>query len=87
MELAHPAQTEFVICDYAIENRLHYVRDVSYGEDHLHARKTAHALAWARNLAISILRHHRFKYIPGGWRFASAHPQAVLRWLTQLGQN
>src|ERR1051326_7900079 len=23
MELAHPAQTEFVICDYAIENSLH----------------------------------------------------------------
>lgn len=72
---------------WLIENRLHFVRDVSYGEDRLHARKTAQALAWARNLAMSLLRHRRFKYIPDGWRFASAHPQAVLGWLTGLEQN
>ena len=32
MELAHPAHTEFVICDYAIENRLHWRRDVTLRE-------------------------------------------------------
>lgn len=72
---------------WLIENRVHYVRDVSYGEDRLHARKTAQVLAWARNLAMGILRRHHFKYIPDGWRFASAHPQAVLGWLTHLGEN
>ena len=29
----HPAHAEFVICDYTIENRLHYRRDVTLGED------------------------------------------------------
>ena len=72
---------------WLIENRLHYVRDVSYGEDRLHARHIAQALAWARNLAISLIRQHGFKYLPDGWRFASAHPQVVLRWLTHLEQN
>ncbi len=33
---------------------------------------------------MNILRRHHFKYIPDGWRFASAHPQVVLRWLTHL---
>jgi hypothetical protein len=72
---------------WLIENRVHYVRDVSYGEDRLHARKTAQVLAWACNLAMGILRRHHFKYIPDGWRFASAHPQAVLAWLANLGEN
>jgi hypothetical protein len=60
---------------------------VARGEDRLHARKTAQVLAWARNLAMSLLRHYRFKYIPDDWRFACAHPQAVLGWLTSLTQN
>lgn len=72
---------------WLIENRLHSVRNVSYGEDRLHARQTAQVLAWAQSLAMSILRHHHFKYIPDGWRFASAHPQAVSGWLTNLEQN
>lgn len=67
---------------WLIENQLHYVRDVSYGEDRLHARKTAQVLAWARNLALNLIRHQGFKYIPDGWRFASAHPQTALGWLT-----
>ena len=33
LELFHPAHAEFVICDYTIENRLHYRRDVTLGED------------------------------------------------------
>lgn len=72
---------------WLIENQVHYVRDVSYGEDRLHARRIGHTLAWARNLAMSLIRQHRFKYIPDGWRFASAHPQTVLGWLTGLEQN
>ena len=33
LERFHPAHAEFVICDYTIENRLHYRRDVTLGED------------------------------------------------------
>lgn len=69
---------------WLMENRLHYVRDVSYGEDRLYARKTAHVLVWACNLAVSILRHVHCRYIPDGWRFASAHLQTVLGWLINL---
>jgi predicted transposase YbfD/YdcC len=72
---------------WLIENRVHYVRDVSYGEDRLHARRIGQVLAWARNMAMSLIRQQRFKDIPDGWRFASAHPQTVLGWLTQRKEN
>jgi len=29
----HSAEAKFVICDYTIENRLHWRRDVTLGED------------------------------------------------------
>lgn len=67
---------------WVIENRIHWVRDVSYGEDRLHGRRIGQALAWARNIAISLLRKEGFSYIPDGWRYGSAHPRAVLSWIT-----
>jgi hypothetical protein len=33
------AQAKFVVCDYTIENRLHYRRDVTLGEDQSQLRK------------------------------------------------
>jgi hypothetical protein len=36
---------------------------------------------------MSLIRQHHFKFIPDGWRFASAYPQAVLGWLARLAQN
>jgi predicted transposase YbfD/YdcC len=43
---------------WTIENKLHYVRDVAYGEDHSQTRtgNTPRAMATLRNLAISALR-------------------------------
>ncbi|MFF3668515.1 ISAs1 family transposase [Microtetraspora malaysiensis] len=43
---------------WTIENKLHYVRDVTYGEDHSQTRtgSTPRAMATLRNLAISALR-------------------------------
>ncbi|MEU7890844.1 ISAs1 family transposase [Microbispora bryophytorum] len=43
---------------WTIENKLHYVRDVAYGEDHSQTRtgNTPRAMANLRNLAISALR-------------------------------
>jgi hypothetical protein len=61
--------------------------DVSYGEDPMHGRRIGQALAWARNTAISLLRKERFRYIPDGWRYGSAHPQALLTWITTAAAN
>ncbi|MFJ2028583.1 transposase [Streptosporangium sp. NPDC087985] len=43
---------------WTIENRLHWVRDVTYGEDHSQTRtgNAPRAMATLRNLAISALR-------------------------------
>ena len=41
---------------WAIENRLHYVRDVSMNEDRCRVRAGARPLAALRNLTLSIIR-------------------------------
>ncbi len=66
---------------WVIENRVHYVRDGTYGEDRLHGRQRAQMLAWVRNTAISVLRWRGFRYVPDGRRWASAHTDATIRWL------
>lgn len=50
--------TEWVRGHWAIENRLHWVRDVSYDEDRSQVRTGAgpRAMASLRNLAVSLLR-------------------------------
>jgi predicted transposase YbfD/YdcC len=69
---------------WTIENRVHYVRDVSFGEDggHAAAGNTAHALASVRNALLFLFRR-------AGWRFAPdalAHYGAcVRRALTLVG--
>jgi predicted transposase YbfD/YdcC len=66
---------------WSIENRLHYVRDVSMGEDACRVR-SGHApqnLAALRNLAIGLIRQRtRHKYIPDALRRFIADPFAVL---------
>jgi len=51
---------------WTIENRLHYVRDVSFGEDAGHAAQgaTAHALAALRNGLLMLFRHARWPSVP-----------------------
>ena len=41
---------------WAIENRLHYVRDVTFGEDRCRVRSGARALAAIRNLVLHLIR-------------------------------
>jgi hypothetical protein len=41
---------------WAIENRLHYVRDVSFNEDRCRVRAGARALAAIRNLVLYLIR-------------------------------
>ncbi len=80
LERFHSAHAEFVICDYTIENGLHYVKDVTMGED----RSTVHydngpkVMAALRNTAVSLLRHAGFSTIAARMRYNSTHPQAAL---------
>lgn len=54
---AAPEQLLRLIRDHwAIENRLHYVRDVTFLEDRCRIRAGARPIAALRNLAISLIR-------------------------------
>lgn len=53
---------------WAIENSLHYVRDVTFQEDgcRTRSRNLAHLLAAVRNLVITILRRAGYRCAPEG---------------------
>lgn len=53
---------------WTVENGIFRVRDVSYDEDRLHGRQIGRGLSSLRNVAISIIRHERYPFIPDGWR-------------------
>jgi predicted transposase YbfD/YdcC len=69
---------------WSIENRSHYVRDVSYDEDRSRVRTGAgpRMMAILRNLAIALLRHLGFLWIPEGIRHFSRRTSELL---TALG--
>ncbi len=60
----------------AIENRLHYVRDVTFHEDlaTLRVGRTHHCLATFRNLILSLLRLAQWQNIAQALRFYAAQP-------------
>ena len=66
---------------WAIENRLHWVRDVTFDEDRCRIRTGhgAHVLACLRNLAISLLRLAGARSIPTAQRDLAAYPSLGLR--------
>jgi len=66
---------------WEMENRVFWVRDVSYSEDRGHARATGPVLSLIRNAAISLLRRLGFRYIPDGWRAMAARPDRGLIFL------
>ena len=63
----------FVRRHWAIENELHNVRDMAFGEDRCRVRnhRKAQILAAIRNLAISLLRHSGFTNITEGREWCS----------------
>jgi predicted transposase YbfD/YdcC len=65
---------------WGIENRLHYVRDVTYGEDRatVRAGRGAQALAALRNVAIGLQRLAGETNIAAGCRRYAAHPALAL---------
>ena len=68
---------------WTIENRVHYPRDVSWQEDRFHGRAIGPMLAWARNLALTLIRQHAFPYVPDAWSYLSAHTEDAVLWLTE----
>ncbi len=68
---------------WSIENRLHWVRDVTFDEDRSRVRKGAGAQAMAalRNLAIGLLRLAGAKNIAAGLRYCQLRVQKTLRLL------
>ncbi len=65
---------------WSIENRVHYVRDVTMGEDagQAYTRSTPQALAVLRNCIISLLRRNGWKSIADALRHYAAHPDKAL---------
>lgn len=65
---------------WTIENSLHYVKDVTMGEDKstVHSDNGPKIMAALRNTAVSLLRHAGFSTIAARLRYNSTHPQAAL---------
>ena len=65
---------------WSIENRLHYVRDVTLGEDRCqaHCGQLPQALAVFRNAIILLLRQHGYSNLAYALRHYSAHPSLAL---------
>ena len=69
---------------WSVENKLHYVRDVAYGEDASRVR-TGHApriMATLRNTAISLFRLTGATNITGATRHHDRRPDKIIRLLT-----
>ena len=72
------------------QNGLHYVKDVTMGEDRstVQAENGPKIMAALRNTAISLLRRAGFSTIAARLRYNCGHPDAVLHLLSlSLGEN
>jgi hypothetical protein len=65
---------------WAIENRLHYVRDVTFGEDASQIRSGAapEVMAALRNVSIALLRGAGYRNLAAGLRAVGWQPGAAL---------
>ena len=70
---------------WSIENRLHYVRDVSFGEDRsrLHSGSAPQIMAALRNLAITLIHRTGSSQIAASRRHFAAHPREAFTLLLQ----
>jgi predicted transposase YbfD/YdcC len=68
-----------------IENRLHYVRDVTFHEDACKIRqpKRQRLLACLNNLAIGLIHRTSFDFVPDARRFFSLYPDAAFQLLLE----
>jgi len=65
---------------WTIENRSHWVRDVTFGEDRSQVRNGTlpEVMATLRNVVISLLHLLHFRYIPDAFDFFAARPAEAL---------
>ena len=82
-QVLDPAQAKFVVCDYTIENRLHWRRDVTLGEDHSQVRtgRAPEVLAALNNTLLSLMDFLHVPNVPKQMRFYQAYPVEALRLL------
>lgn len=81
---ASPAQLlQLVRGHWSIENRSHWVRDVTFDEDRSQVRsgKAPRMMAILRNLVIALLRFLGFRFIPQGLRHFARRSDQVLKLL------
>ena len=66
---------------WTIENRVHYVRDVTMGEDASSVRKgnVAQVMVAFRNAAIAVLRREGYPNIASARRYFAANPKQALK--------
>jgi predicted transposase YbfD/YdcC len=69
---------------WTIENRFHYVKDVTMGEDRstVHTDNGPKIMAALRNTAVSLLRRAGFSTIAARMRYNCGHPDAALQVLS-----
>jgi hypothetical protein len=74
---------------WEIENRLHYVRDVTFDEDRSTVRSGAapQTLAACRNLALALLRRADLPNIAAGLRTYAGRPHAAVALITSAGTS
>lgn len=87
-EIAPPAcLLEVIRGHWTIENQLHWVRDVSFGEDaaSFHKNQAPHAFATLRNLALTLIRAAGFDCVPEAFDTFSAQPALACQFLGLLG--
>ena len=86
-ELADAAQLEhYWRGHWTIENRVHYVRDVTFAEDacRIHTAQAPLMLTLLRNLLIALVRLSGWRYLPDAIRHFAADPTRALRLLGAL---
>jgi hypothetical protein len=84
------AHTKFVVCDYTIENRLHYRRDGALGEDACQVRKGSapHVLAVLNSFVLALFDFCKVSNTKQQMRSFDADPlQAVRLLLKPLAEN
>jgi predicted transposase YbfD/YdcC len=89
-EQARPAKlAEWIRGHWKIENQLHWVRDVTFGEDLSQVRTGTgpHVMAAIRNLVISILRLAGYASIAPALRHTARNPERAFRLLTDTGNG
>src|SRR6266480_3234222 len=79
-QVLDPAQAKFVVCDYTIENKLHYRRDGSLGEDTCQTRTgpVPSLLAQLNSAVLSLMDRVAVGNVARQMRYFDAHPEQAL---------